>query len=86
MQNLLYLLGKIENKSMKDQKHRKVRDHYEYTRKYKGAAHSIRNLKYSVPKKISIAFHNGSNYDYHFMAKELAEEFEKQFTFLREKK
>ena len=47
--NLLYLLGKIENKSMKDQKHRKVRDHYEYTRKYKGAAHSIRNLKYSVP-------------------------------------
>ena len=40
-----------------------------------GAAHSIYNLKYSVPKKIPIAFHNGSNYDYHFIAKELAEEF-----------
>ena len=37
-------------------------------------------------KKISIAFHNGSNYDYHVMAKELAEEFEKQFNCLREKK
>ena len=33
-------------------------------------------------KKISIAFHNGSNYDDHFMVKELAEEFEKQFTCL----
>ena len=37
-------------------------------------------------KKISKAFHNGSNYDDHFMVKELAEEFEKQFTCLREKK
>ena len=36
---------------MKNQKYRKVRDHYQYTRKYKGAAHTIRNLKYSVPKK-----------------------------------
>ena len=36
---------------MKNQKYRKVRDHYQYTRKYKDAAHSIRNLKYSVPKK-----------------------------------
>ena len=33
-------------------------------------------------KRISIAFHNGSNYDDHFMVKELAEEFEKQFTCL----
>ena len=28
--------------------------------------------------------HNGSNYDYHFIMKELAEEFKKQFTCLRE--
>ena len=38
------------------------------------------DLKYSVPKKIPIAFHNVSNYDYHFIIKELAEEFQKQFT------
>ena len=27
-----------------------------------------------------IVFYNGSNYDYHFIIKELAEEFEKLFT------
>ena len=31
-----------------------------------------------------IAFNNGSNYDYHFIMKELAEEFKKQFTCLGE--
>ena len=36
----------------------------------------------SVPKESSIVFHNGSNYDYHFIIKKLAEEFEKQFTCL----
>ena len=43
-----------------------------------GVAHNVCNLKYSVPKKIPIAFHYGSNYDYHFIIK--AEESEKQFT------
>ena len=38
-----------------------------------------------MPKKISIAFHNGLNFDYHFLIKELAEEFKKQFTCLRGK-
>ena len=41
-------------------------------------------LKYSVLKEIPIAFYNGSNYDYHFILKELAEEFKKQFTCLGE--
>ena len=36
----------------------------------------------SVPKESSIVFHKGSNYDYHFIIKKLAEEFEKQFTCL----
>ena len=47
--------------------------------------HSICNLKYSVPKKFPIYFHNGSNYDYNFIIKELAEEFEKQFICLGKK-
>ena len=38
------------------------------------------NLKYSLPNKISIIFHNGPTYYYHFIIKELAEEFKKQFT------
>ena len=51
---------------------------------YRVAAHSLCNLKYSVPKKIPIAFRNGSNYDYHFIIKEVAEEFKRQFTCLGE--
>ena len=70
---------KFENKSWKNKKYCKVRDHCHYTGEYRGAAHSIYNLEYRVPKKIPIAFHNGSNYDYHFIIKELAEEFKKQF-------
>ena len=42
-----------------------------------GAVDSIYNLKYSVPKNIWIVSHNGSNYDYHFVKKELEEEFKK---------
>ena len=60
-----------------------VRDYCHYTGEYRGAANSICNLKYSVPKKILIAFHKGSNFD-HFIIKELAEEFKKQFTCLGE--
>ena len=37
-----------------------------------------------MPKKNLIVFHNGSNYDYHFIIKELAQEFQKQFTCLGE--
>ena len=33
--------------------------------------------KYLKDKKCLSVFHNGSNYDYHFIIKELAEEFEK---------
>ena len=55
-----------------------------YTGKYRSATRSICNLKYIVPKKIPIVFHNGSNYDYHFIIKELAEEIKKQFTCFRE--
>ena len=46
--------------------------------------HNISNLKYSVLKKIPIFFHNGSNYDYHFFTKVLAEEFKKHFICLGE--
>ena len=72
----------LENKYMKGKKYRKVKDHCHYTVKYRSAAHSVCNLKYSVPKNSHIIFHNGSNYDYHFIIKELAEEFKKQFTCL----
>ena len=60
---------KLENKYLKDKKYGKLRDQCHYTREYRHAGHSICNLKYSVPKKIAVVFHNGSNYDYHFIIK-----------------
>ena len=38
----------------------KVGDHCHYCRKFRGADHSICNLRYKVPKKTPIVFHNGS--------------------------
>ena len=52
--------------------YQKVRDHCHYTGKYRGAAHSICNLKFNVPSEIPVVFHNGSNYNYNFIIKELA--------------
>ena len=52
--------------------HQKVRDHCHYTGKYRGAVHSICNSKFNVPNEFPVVFHNGSNYDYHFIIKELA--------------
>ena len=75
---------KYENKYFKDKNFCKVRDHCYYTREYRGAAYNICSLKYNVPKKIPLVFHNESNCDYHFILKELAEEFKKQFTCLGE--
>ena len=39
-----------------------------------------------MPNEIPVVFHNGSNYDYHFIIKELANEFEGQFECLGENK
>ena len=50
-----------------------MKNHCHSTRGYRGVVHSICNLKYSAPKKNPITFHNGSNYDYHFIIKMLAE-------------
>ena len=62
----------------------KVRGHCHYTEKFRGAAHSICNLKYKAPKEIPVIFHNGSTYDYHFIIKQLAKEFKSQVECLGE--
>ena len=62
-------------KHVRNKKYCKVRNYCHYTGEYSGAGHSTCNLKYCVPKETSIAFHNGSNYHYHFIIKELTEEF-----------
>ena len=39
-----------------------------------------------MPNEIPVVFHNGSDYDYHFTVKELANEFEGQSDCLGENK
>ena len=43
---------KFEKKYLNDKKYGKNRDHCHYMGDYRGTAHSICNLKYSVPKEI----------------------------------
>ena len=71
---------RILKKFANDKNYRKVTDHCHFTGKYRNAAHSICNLKF----KCLVVFHNGSNYDYHFIIKELSNEYEGQFECLWE--
>ena len=73
MQNLTFVKKILKKSIIKKNIYNQVRDHCHYTGEYRSAAHSICNVKYDVPKKIPIVFHNGSNYDNHFIIKELAE-------------
>ena len=73
-----------KNKKSEYDLNHKVRDHCHYTGNFITAAHNICNLRYNVPKKIRIVFHNGSTYDYHFVIKKLAEEFKGEFECLGE--
>ena len=41
-------------------------------------------MRDKVPKEIPVVFHNDSKYDYHFIIKELVEEFENNFECLGE--
>ena len=63
-----YICGKrFPKKFAKNKNYQKVRDHCHFTVKYGGAAHSICNLRFNVPSEIPVVFHNGSNYNYHFI-------------------
>ena len=51
---------------------------------YRCTSHNIFNLKINVPNEIPAVFHNGSNYEYHFIIKELANDFEGELECLGE--
>ena len=70
---------KVTHKVAKDENYRKVRDHYHFIDKYRGAAYSICNLRFNVSLEIPVVFKNRSNCDYHFIIKELANELKDQF-------
>ena len=63
-------------------KHRKVRDHDHYTGTFRGAAHSICNLRYSTQKDISVFFHDGTNYDFNLVINQLAKKFRLELHFI----
>ena len=83
-QKVYHICRKEFNTDDNDKKYHKVKDHCHYTGKYRGTAHDICNLRYKISKEIPTAFHNGSTYDYHFIIKNLAEEFEGEFECLGE--
>ena len=61
-----------KNEKNKFKLYQKVRDHCHYTRKFKGPAHSICNLRYKAQREIPVIIHNDSKYDYHFISNGLA--------------
>ena len=73
-------------KLFRGKNYRKVRDYCHYTGKYRSTAHSIYNLKFNVSNEIPVVFHRGSTYDYHFIIKELGNEFEGEFACIEENK
>ena len=81
-QNVCYICK--EEFIANDKKYCKVKDHCHLTGKYRSAAHNICNLRYKITKEIPVVFHNGSKYDYHFITKELVNEFKGNFECLGE--
>ena len=55
MQKVCYIYNKVFSADKNDKNVfklcHKVRNHYHYTGKFRGAAHSICNLRYKTPKK-----------------------------------
>ena len=73
-----------KNKKSSYKLYHKVRDHCHYNGKFRGAPHNICNLRYNVPKKIPVVFHNGSKYNYDFVIKKLADKFKGELECLGE--
>ena len=83
-QNVYYIWKKGFSTNDDNKKYFKVKDHCHYTGKHRGAAHNAYNLRYKTSKEISVVFHNGSTYNYHFIIKGLTEEFKEEFECLGE--
>ena len=73
-----YLCGQSFNTNKQSKfymNYKEVRDHCHYTGKYRGDAHSLCNLRHQEERDIRVIIHNGSNYDFHLLIKDLAKEF-----------
>ena len=78
-QNLCHICKKEfcydKNEKNKFKIYQEVKDHCHYIGKFRGVAHSICNLRYKGRREIPVKIHNSSKYYYHFIIKELTEEF-----------
>ena len=87
--NKCYICQKKFNNNKKSNYYKnlkKVKDHDHYTGIHRSAAHSICNLRYSTQRDIPVVIHNGSNYDFHLIIKELAKEFREKIHCIPEDK
>ena len=75
---------RIYSTNNEDKQYHKAIDHCHYTGKYREAARNVSNLRYKAPEGIPLVFHSSSKYDFRFIIKELAKEFEGQFECHRE--
>ena len=55
-QTVTFAKKRFEDKYTNDKKYCRVRDNWHYIGKYRDAAHSISNLKYSIPIEILVVF------------------------------
>ena len=69
------LMKNKENAVYVKKKLSKVRDHNYYTGKFRGTVYSKCSLKNKTQREIPVVIHSGSTYDYHFIIKQLAKEF-----------
>ena len=65
---------KVKDKYANDEKYLKVNDYYHSTDNHRVTAHSIYDLKYSIPNVIPVSY-SWLNYDYQYIIKQLAQKF-----------
>ena len=85
--DIFYICEKVfvtNEKHPKYSKLKKVMDHDHYTGKYRGAAHSICNLRYRTQTDIPVVIHNGSNYDFKLLMRHFAKYFKEDIRCIAE--
>ena len=82
-QKVCYICKRVFSTDDNNNNYHKIKDHCYYTGRYSGAADVVCGKKCKIPKEIPVIFHNGSTY-FHFIIKELAEEFKGKFECLGE--